>query len=147
MGPFIFEDAGKLALNPFTWNKIANIFYVEQPAGVGFSKYSDPEDAHVGDERAAMDNYNLIKAFLERFPERKLNDFYVASESFGGHYIPWCKFVLDYVLVMKCLLFYKRLLHIRPKSLLFFTIYSYLSNFFFMALLVHNYSDQNYSQI
>ena len=91
MGPFSFEAGGKLSLNPFTWNNIASILYVEQPAGVGFSKYSDPDDAYVGDERAALDNYQLIKAFFERFPERKPNEFFIASESFGGHYIPWCK--------------------------------------------------------
>ncbi len=91
MGPFIFEDAGKLSLNPFTWNNIASILYVEQPAGVGFSKFSDPEDANVGDERAALDNYNLIEAFFARYPERKQNEFYIASESYGGHYVPSCK--------------------------------------------------------
>ena len=92
MGPFVFEAGGKLSLNPFTWNNIANILYVEQPAGVGFSKFSDPDDANVGDERAAEDNYKLIKAFFERFPERKPNEFFIASESYGGHYMPSCKF-------------------------------------------------------
>lgn len=92
MGPFIFNTGGSLSLNPLTWNNIANIFYVEQPAGVGFSTFSDPDDAKVGDERAALDNFELIKQFFDRFPERKKNEFYIASESFGGHYIPHCKF-------------------------------------------------------
>mmetsp|Transcript_14336 Transcript_14336/g.16264 ORF Transcript_14336/g.16264 Transcript_14336/m.16264 type:complete len:570 (+) Transcript_14336:228-1937(+) len=96
MGPFIFED-GKLSPNPFTWNTIANILYVEQPAGVGFSVFTDPSDKEVGDERAALDNYQLIKEFFDRFPERKHNEFYIASESFGGHYIPHlAKTILDH---------------------------------------------------
>lgn len=92
MGPFIFNSGGKLTLNPYTWNNIANILYVEQPAGVGFSSFTSPDDAKVGDERAAIDNYELIQQFFNRFPEKKQNDFYIASESFGGHYIPHCKF-------------------------------------------------------
>jgi carboxypeptidase C (cathepsin A) len=95
-GPFIFEAGGQLSQNPFTWNNLANILYVEQPAGVGFSKFSDPEDENVGDERSALDNYQLIKNFFERFPERKNNEFYIASESYGGHYIPHlAKTILD----------------------------------------------------
>ena len=94
MGPFIFNSGGSLSLNPHSWNNIANILYVEQPAGVGFSTFSDPDDANVGDDRAAKDNFELIKQFFERFPERKENDFYIASESFGGHYVPHCEFKL-----------------------------------------------------
>lgn len=88
MGPFIFEADGSLTPNPHTWNKVANILYVEQPAGVGFSYFSDPSDAAVGDERAAVDNYELLKQFFKRFPERLSNELYIASESYGGHYIP-----------------------------------------------------------
>jgi len=35
-----------------------------------------------------VDNYKLIQEFFARFPERGENEFYIASESFGGHYIP-----------------------------------------------------------
>jgi len=67
------------------------MLYVEQPAGVGFSYSDDPDDYTTGDAQAASDNYVLIQQFLERFPERKSNDFYITSESYGGHYIPECK--------------------------------------------------------
>lgn len=91
MGPFTFNAGGNLTLYPFTWNNIANILYVEQPAGVGFRTFSDPDDANVGDERAPVDNVELIRRFFDRFPERKGNEFYIASESYRGHYIPHCK--------------------------------------------------------
>lgn len=88
MGPFIFEKDG-LEYNPHTWNQRANILYVEQPAGVGFSfGDKDAGDYDVGDERASIDNYQLIVNFLNRFPNLKENEFYIASESYGGHYIP-----------------------------------------------------------
>ena len=33
-------------------------------------------------------NDALIRQFLNRFPHLYTNDFYLASESYGGHYIP-----------------------------------------------------------
>ena len=90
-GPFFYSDNGTISMNPYSWNAIANVLYVEQPIGVGFS-FSDSEDDYTtGDLKAATDNYVLIKKFFEKFPERKSNDFYITSESYGGHYIPQCK--------------------------------------------------------
>jgi len=94
-GPFYFQGDGTLALNPHTWNSIANIVYMEQPVGVGFSYSNNPDvDYITGDDRAKMDNFKVIQEFFKRFPERKSNDFYIASESYGGHYIPQCKNML-----------------------------------------------------
>ena len=60
-----------------------------QPAGVGFSYTDDTALRNSwNDYRASTDNLATIHAFFERFPERKGNDIYVASESYGGHYIP-----------------------------------------------------------
>lgn len=87
-GPFLIDKHGILTPNNYTWNQVASILYVEQPAGVGFSYYTGANDTFVDDERATMDNYQVIQEFLIRFPERRLNDFYIASESYGGHYIP-----------------------------------------------------------
>ena len=60
--------------------------FIEQPVGVGFST-ANP-DAVYGDQQAAEDNYKFILGFLDRFPEYKKNDFYISSESYGGHYTP-----------------------------------------------------------
>jgi len=87
-GPFFFSESGELSPNEFSWNKVANMLYVEQPAGVGFS-YSDTEsDYPTNDQKTAADNYVLIREFLTRFPERQGNAFYATSESYGGHYMP-----------------------------------------------------------
>lgn len=87
-GPFYISKSGRLHDNPYSWNKVANMIYFEQPAGVGFSYCDAAEDYITGDEQAAADNYNFIVEFLQRYPERQTNDFYVSSESYGGHYIP-----------------------------------------------------------
>ena len=88
-GPYHISADGRLTPNPYSWNRVANILYVEQPAGAGFSYSETPSDTvNVGDEEAASDNVVAIKSFLKKFPERVSNDFYIASESYGGHYVP-----------------------------------------------------------
>lgn len=79
------------SLNPYSWNKIANLVFIEQPCGVGFSYSDDPEgtgDYKTDDAQAAKDNYALIAAFFVKFPEYTKNKLYIASESYGGHYMP-----------------------------------------------------------
>jgi carboxypeptidase C (cathepsin A) len=88
-GPFRPQADLTLAANPYSWNKVANYLFIEQPVGVGFS-YSTDKSAYinVGDDEAAALNYQLIVAFLERFPQYGPNEFYISAESYGGHYMP-----------------------------------------------------------
>jgi len=97
MGPFRPNADGTLKSNyDYAWNKVANMVYIEQPAGVGFSYSDDSNDLKTGDAQAALDNYNLVQAFLARFPEYRTNDLYITAESYGGHYIPtWAKQIVD----------------------------------------------------
>jgi carboxypeptidase C (cathepsin A) len=60
--------------------------FLEQPAGVGFSY--DTKASSSSDIQAANDNLLTIRAFYNRFPERRGNTMYLASESYGGHYMP-----------------------------------------------------------
>jgi len=36
-GPYQFNPDGSLKQNPFSWNNISNLLYVDQPIGTGFS--------------------------------------------------------------------------------------------------------------
>ncbi|THF98221.1 hypothetical protein TEA_011952 [Camellia sinensis var. sinensis] len=90
LGPFRVHSDGKtLYTNRFAWNKAANVLFLESPAGVGFS-YSNTTSDYVsgGDKRTASDNYVFLLNWLERFPEYKTRDFYIAGESYAGHYVP-----------------------------------------------------------
>ncbi|XP_028112472.1 serine carboxypeptidase-like 40 isoform X1 [Camellia sinensis] len=90
LGPFRVHSDGKtLYRNRFAWNKAANVLFLESPAGVGFS-YSNTTSDYVsgGDKRTASDNYVFLLNWLERFPEYKTRDFYIAGESYAGHYVP-----------------------------------------------------------
>jgi len=86
MGPFKANKDGGLSMNLYRWNSIANMIFIEQPAGVGFSWTS--EDLDYGDSLAASDNADFIEGWLDLFSNFQANDFYIASESYGGHYMP-----------------------------------------------------------
>ena len=86
-GPFrVGFDGKNLVHNSHAWNKIANMIFVEQPAGVGFS--SAGENPKYSDENSANDNQHFIMKWYERYPALKTHDFYLSSESYGGHYLP-----------------------------------------------------------
>lgn len=87
-GPFRPQADGTLKLNDYAWNKIANMVFVEQPTGVGFSYSEDTSDYKLNDKIAAQDNYLIIQEFLKRFPEYSENIIYSSAESYGGHYMP-----------------------------------------------------------
>lgn len=62
---------------------------MESPAGVGFSYSNTSTDVKIGgDRKTANDNYRFLINWLERFPEYKDRDFYIAGESYAGHYVP-----------------------------------------------------------
>ncbi|XP_030518776.1 serine carboxypeptidase-like 40 [Rhodamnia argentea] len=89
-GPFRVHSDGKtLYRNKFAWNIAANMLFLESPAGVGFSYSNSTSDYRKnGDSKTAADNLVFLLNWLERFPEYKNRDFYIAGESYAGHYVP-----------------------------------------------------------
>ncbi|CAJ1947734.1 unnamed protein product, partial [Sphenostylis stenocarpa] len=89
IGPFRINSDGKsLYSNPYAWNKLANILFLDSPAGVGSSYSNTTSDLHTGDKKTAEDSYAFLVNWLERFPQYKHRDFYIAGESYAGHYVP-----------------------------------------------------------
>ncbi|XP_028595262.2 lysosomal protective protein-like [Podarcis muralis] len=85
-GPFHLNDDATLYLNPNSWNKVANVLYMESPAGVGYSYAT--EDSPINDSQVAEDNYQALQSFFAKFPDFANNEFYVLGESYGGIYVP-----------------------------------------------------------
>ncbi|XP_042314793.1 lysosomal protective protein-like [Sceloporus undulatus] len=86
-GPFHLNSDGTLYLNPSSWNQVANMLYIESPAGVGYS-YSTSEDTTIDDSQVAEDNYQALQSFFAKFPNFANNPFYVFGESYGGIFVP-----------------------------------------------------------
>ncbi|CAL4907214.1 unnamed protein product [Urochloa decumbens] len=90
LGAFrIRPDGATLFLNKYLWNRAANILFLDSPAGVGFSYTNTSSDLYTsGDRRTAHDSYTFLVRWFERFPQYKYRDFYIAGESYAGHYVP-----------------------------------------------------------
>lgn len=87
-GPYLIQEDGiTLEYNPYSWNKIANVLYLEAPAGVGFS-YSDDKKYRTNDTEVALNNYLALKTFLKLFPKFESNAVFLTGESYGGIYVP-----------------------------------------------------------
>lgn len=79
--------------NTHSFNNYANMLYVDQPIGVGFSYGTNNVNST---ETAAPYVWKLIQAFYSSFPEYKSRDFGIFTESYGGHYGPeFAKYILD----------------------------------------------------
>ena len=97
IGPFFVDKHLKLERNEWAWTKFANIVFIEQPVGVGFSHSLHKTDYTSNDDKAAKDNLQFLIEFFKVFPEFKNNKLYLTSESYGGHYIPmWSKELIKY---------------------------------------------------
>eukprot|EP00049_Salpingoeca_infusionum_P017049 m.351600 g.351600 ORF g.351600 m.351600 type:complete len:446 (-) comp16290_c0_seq1:184-1521(-) len=73
--------------NPYSWNTNANLLYIDQPAGVGFS-YGSASDADHNEKEVAEDMYHFLHEFFAAHPELDNRALYVFGESYGGHYAP-----------------------------------------------------------
>ena len=68
---------------------MANVIFLESPAGVGFSYAQNSSDySKIGDKITARDSYTFLLKWLERFPQYKTRDLFITGESYAGHYIP-----------------------------------------------------------
>ncbi|KAI5082006.1 hypothetical protein GOP47_0001749 [Adiantum capillus-veneris] len=90
IGPFkVLPNASGLSINTHAWNKVANLLFLESPAGVGFSYTNTSSDLKTsGDKRTAIDAHTFLVRWFERFPQYKGRVFYITGESYAGHYVP-----------------------------------------------------------
>ncbi|KAJ6814831.1 serine carboxypeptidase-like 40 [Iris pallida] len=90
LGPFrVHSDGRTLNRNYYAWNNVANVIFLESPAGVSFSYSNTTSDYDTsGDTRTADDSYVFLLNWLERFPQYKTREFFVTGESYAGHYVP-----------------------------------------------------------
>lgn len=95
LGPFSVNNDGEtLKLNDYSWNKVANVLFLESPSGVGFSYSKNLLNVHT-DDRTAQENYLALKSFMVKFPQYKNNSLYLSGESYAGVYLPTLGVLVD----------------------------------------------------
>lgn len=88
-GPFR-PNGEVLVRNEYSWNREANMLYLETPVGVGFS-YSINSSSYIAvdDETTARDNLVFLQRwFDDKFPSYRNKDLFITGESYAGHYVP-----------------------------------------------------------
>ncbi len=85
LGPSSIDENIQVKYNPYSWNSNASVIFLDQPVNVGFS-YSG--DSVSNTAAAGKDVYALLTLFFKQFPEYAHQDFHIAGESYGGHYLP-----------------------------------------------------------
>ncbi|XP_006457521.1 hypothetical protein AGABI2DRAFT_139843 [Agaricus bisporus var. bisporus H97] len=87
LGPCRVKDENSTVVHPEAWNNNANVFFVDQPIGVGFS-YADYGEVVGTTEEAAKDIASFVAIFFEHFTKFKGRAFHMAGESYCGRYVP-----------------------------------------------------------
>ena len=97
-GPMQMDENGEYQTNQYSWNRAANMLYIESPGDVGFSYIDSKYDyeLEISDDIAAEDNLKAVLDFFNKFPSFKGRDFYISGESYAGIYIP----MLTYKIIM-----------------------------------------------
>ncbi|KWU46624.1 alpha/beta-hydrolase, partial [Rhodotorula sp. JG-1b] len=94
LGPVrVNEDETLRVVEGTAWNEYANVLFLDQPAGTGYS-YANPEQVTKNDDvheldTAAQQVVSFLANFYRIFPEFATMDTYIAGESYAGQYIPY----------------------------------------------------------
>ncbi|EMR64747.1 putative carboxypeptidase kex1 protein [Eutypa lata UCREL1] len=88
IGPYRLKDENTLEYNNGSWHEFANLLFVDNPVGTGYSYVDTNSYVHELDEMA-----DQFVAFLEKwfvlFPQYEHDDIYIAGESYAGQHIPY----------------------------------------------------------
>nr|GME07133.1 serine carboxypeptidase-like 18 [Ipomoea batatas] len=94
IGPFTFNYANStgeipaLELNQYAWTKVANIIFLDQPAGTGFSYSKTWEAYRSSDTLSAQYAYSFVIKWLLDHPKFLSNPLYITGDSYTGIIIP-----------------------------------------------------------
>lgn len=101
IGPYYLEEGidfkkgDLLTENKYSWHKLANLLFLESPAGVGFSYNLDTKYVY-NDANTAHDAlYAVTDFFNNKFTEFRGRNFFIAGESYAGKYIPDLAMLID----------------------------------------------------
>jgi hypothetical protein len=95
----LFTEIGPLKLNNYSDNiygsiernslyEIANLLFVDQPLGTGFSNTNKLENIPTNQSQISKQFYNFLQVFIDENKEFSNRDIFLAGENYAGKYIP-----------------------------------------------------------
>lgn len=86
-GPCTIQPDLSTKFSPYAWNSKANVIWLDQPTGVGYS-FGAAGDKDYNETNVGENIYWFLQGFLEQHPQYSSREFFVTGESYGGHYVP-----------------------------------------------------------
>ncbi|UPK93469.1 hypothetical protein LCI18_004404 [Fusarium solani-melongenae] len=81
------EDGNSTRRNFHSWTDSANVIFIDQPVGIGFSAIANRSNMAVDLHAGAQDLYAFLDIFTTKiFPGLTSREWHIAGESMGGHY-------------------------------------------------------------
>ncbi|CAN6832313.1 unnamed protein product [Brassica oleracea] len=77
-----------LVTTTYSWTKMANIVFLDQPVGAGFSYSRTPLLNKVSDTGEVKVIHEFLQKWLSKHPEFYSNPFYVTGDSYSGKIVP-----------------------------------------------------------
>lgn len=65
------------------WNSFANLLYIDQPAGTGFSYVSNPLGYVTNERTIGIELWTMLQEFYHKYPKYANLDLYIVGESYG----------------------------------------------------------------
>jgi len=88
-GPYkVSTDGQTVSPNPYGWNQKANLIYVDNPVGTGFSYVTNTYGYQHSEKGVANELWIFMQNFYQMYPQYANLPFYITGESYGGHYVP-----------------------------------------------------------
>ncbi|CAA7026678.1 unnamed protein product [Microthlaspi erraticum] len=94
IGPLTFKtdeyngSLPSLVSTSYSWTKVANIIFLDQPVETGFSYSTTPLSETPSDTGEAKQTYEFLQKWLLEHPEFVSNPLYVGGDSYAGIVVP-----------------------------------------------------------
>ncbi|KAJ8474878.1 hypothetical protein ONZ45_g15798 [Pleurotus djamor] len=87
-GPLRVEADFSISQNNFSWHKLADAIWVDQPVGTGYST-CDENGFVANEDQMGQDFVGFLSNLVKVFPSLATRPLYLTGESYAGTYIPY----------------------------------------------------------
>jgi len=84
IGPLQYLENSSVVARATPWNQNANLLFIDNPVGTGFSYVTDDSAFTTDEDMIANDLLTCLIAFYKQYPALVPNPLYIFSESYGG---------------------------------------------------------------